>query len=947
MDWATVDALNIDPSLYSITYSAVVDNIAPEFVSAEPVYETVTDEETETTTLTGINVTASDNRYVAAVVVCDEDYYFGEDGFFGYTGSDAEAEAGAESVFAIRNVKSDNVHFLVQIFDYAGNTTTYKLNLNWEAEKEEGIEVVLSETEATIVNYGSVQLSADVYPWGTDESVTWTSDSEAITVDETGLVTNVSAKDGDTATITATSVADPTVSASCEVTVVFVHKDLNGVVWDENGEVWFAKYDIGALPEYEKLNNSNLRLSLSAATYDENGTLYAASFDSNDWSSTLYTVDESSYELTEVGTSEYGFMDICAAPSIGDNLLLAIYGSYVLIIDRTSAQIEGVFDFSEYTGGNNFVGIAYEEQYEHSAYGNTDWVFLLDETGTLYEEGFAAFDGDIYNLRGVEKSIGTIGKAVDIPYWQSLYFDGESLYWNRFNNDDNKVDVICVNDIYNDGSVYNLGSFADGVWPVAATYESGVNPATGFKTEAADRAVRKAAVAAACKPAESLQKIDFTKAPAGKLNGGEIEERVVEDTSETVTIKVTADEASNNGLIVVAYDENLTYVSESVSGKVELNSIKVDETAKTVTIGYATVDEVAEGDVIATLQFTRSTENDAVVSVATSEINDNFEASEPVEIELKSVNVTGVSLPETLAICVGDTAALTAVIEPEDAMNKAVTWASSDETVATVDETGKVTGVADGEATITVTTVDGGFTAECVVTVTTKAVTPPVPIEVPTDPTKPDPVVDPTDPTEPIDPTNPTDPTEPTDPENPDGSKKFIDVTDESAYYYTPVYWAVEKGITKGKTADTFDPNGDCTRAQIVTFLYRAMGEPEVDTTENPFSDVKAGSYYEKAVLWALANGVTKGTSSTTFSPNDNCTRAQIVTFLYRALGEPEADTAENPFTDVKAGSYYEKAVLWAVANVVTKGKTSTTFDPTGVCTRGQAVTFLYRALAE
>ncbi len=357
---------------------------------------------------------------------------------------------------------------------------------------------------------------------------------------------------------------------------------------------------------------------------------------------------------------------------------------------------------------------------------------------------------------------------------------------------------------------------------------------------------------AAAMPAESVEKIDFIKAPTGKLNGAEIETREVADdaASETVTIKVTADEASNNGLIVVNYDEDLTYVADSVAAKVDLSSIKVDEENRTITVGYATLDEVAKDAVVATLKFTRNTENEATVTVTTKEINETYEAADPVEITLETVAVTGVTIStESLSVYVGDSANLTATVEPEDAMNKAVVWSSDYESIASVDENGKVTGVAAGTATITVTTVDGGYTATCSVTVSVKPVTPPTPTPVPTDPTE------------------PTEPDDPDDPENPDdGKKKFIDVTDESAYYYTPVYWAVDKGITKGKTADTFDPNGDCTRAQIVTFLYRAMGEPEVDTTENPFTDVKAGSYYEKAVLWALANGVTKGTSSTMLS---------------------------------------------------------------------------------
>lgn len=172
---------------------------------------------------------------------------------------------------------------------------------------------------------------------------------------------------------------------------------------------------------------------------------------------------------------------------------------------------------------------------------------------------------------------------------------------------------------------------------------------------------------------------------------------------------------------------------------------------------------------------------------------------------------------------------------------------------------------------------------------------------------------------------------------------RFIDVP-EGAYYYDAVYWAVENGVTVGATATTFNPGGSCTRAQMVTFLWRAAGSPEPATTVNPFTDVDANDYYYEAVLWAVENGVTVGATATTFNPGGECTRAQMVTFLWRAAESPEPTTTVNPFTDVDAGDYYCKAVLWAVENGITVGATATTFAPVAVCTRAQAVTFLYRA---
>ena len=230
------------------------------------------------------------------------------------------------------------------------------------------------------------------------------------------------------------------------------------------------------------------------------------------------------------------------------------------------------------------------------------------------------------------------------------------------------------------------------------------------------------------------------------------------------------------------------------------------------------------------------------------------------------------------------------------------------ETVATTSEVTKEATVdTEGEITYTATFVNPAFETQ------TKSVATPK-LEKPDDPT-------------PI--TNP-----------------FKDVKD-GTYYYNAVMWAVQNGITSGTSTTTFSPNDGCTRAQVVTFLWRAAGSPEPKTTSNPFADVPSGKWYSKAVLWAAEEGITAGTSATTFSPDATCTRGQIVTFLWRYEGQPSASTTVNPFKDVKAGAYYEKAVLWAAETGVTAGTSDTTFSPDATCTRAQVVTFLYRDMAK
>jgi len=169
-----------------------------------------------------------------------------------------------------------------------------------------------------------------------------------------------------------------------------------------------------------------------------------------------------------------------------------------------------------------------------------------------------------------------------------------------------------------------------------------------------------------------------------------------------------------------------------------------------------------------------------------------------------------------------------------------------------------------------------------------------------------------------------------------------FDDVQPGSFYEAPVAWAVEEGITNGVSATEFGPDLVCNRAQVVTFLWRAAGSPVPAAEAHPFADVEAGSFYEKAVLWAVENGITNGLSSTEFGPDAPCNRAQVVTFLWRSMGCPPSD-AENPFADVKAGDFYEKAVLWAVENGITNGLSAAEFGTNAACNRAQIVTFLYR----
>ena len=166
-------------------------------------------------------------------------------------------------------------------------------------------------------------------------------------------------------------------------------------------------------------------------------------------------------------------------------------------------------------------------------------------------------------------------------------------------------------------------------------------------------------------------------------------------------------------------------------------------------------------------------------------------------------------------------------------------------------------------------------------------------------------------------------------------------------YYFDPIILAVRNGITEGLPDGTFAPHGVCTRGQIVTFLWRAAGKPQPQSRVNPFTDVHQSDFFYQAVLWAVEEGITKGLSMYEFGPNEGCTRGQVVTFLYRFYNSPPLATLNNPFMDVDKLDFYYDAVLWAVDREVTTGTGFRQFSPNDFCTRAQIVTFIYRAIQQ
>ena len=458
----------------------------------------------------------------------------------------------------------------------------------------------------------------------------------------------------------------------------------------------------------------------------------------------------------------------------------------------------------------------------------------------------------------------------------------------------------------------------------------------------------------------------------------------VDTTERMANCGDTLDPRSVSAQGEISYESSDTTVA-TVNSNGDIKALKAGET--TITIRASQTDDYRAAEtsykLIVSHKYSDEWKNDGKGYYKECACGDKSYAS--------AVPVLGVTLDkQTMNLTAGSTGSLTATINPVNAANKSLTWTSDNTAVATVNENGVVTAVAEGTAKITVKTADGEKTAVCTVTVTAKtsggsssggSSTPAYPVTTPNKPENGSVTVSPTsakrgsivtitvtpDAGYVLDKLTVTDkdgkdvalnkksdteytfvmpagkveitPSFVKQAEEP--SRVFVDVK-TGDYFYDAVLWAVGKGITNGTSAETFSPNVPCTRAQIVTFLWRAAGSPVVNYAMD-LSDVAGDAYYAEAVRWALSEGITTGTSDQTFSPDATCTREQAVTFLYRAVGSP-AVSGESAFEDVGADAYYARAVAWAAQNGVTNGISQALFGTGNDCTRAQIVTFLYRA---
>ena len=670
--------------------------------------------------------------------------------------------------------------------------------------------VELNLTDTRVMKGASYTLEASVWPWNaSDRTVTWSSsDPSIVSVSDKGRITGVS--EGK-CTITATSNLNPSVSATCQVEVFRMQKDLNAVIWDAEGKVWMSEFSANTIPEYTKLNDKSLEMDLASATVSQDGTIYAASLDRNGLKSNLYKLDPETFQPTLIGASTDGYVDMAPAPGQRENSLMAVYGGNVMNVDANTGDYYNWYYMFSY----NLVALAYVgTEYDYNDWGfdtQVDWYFIIDRIGYVYLMGFLEQDGTFYYLEHDQLAPGGIYTKLDFemetPYFGSAYFDGEMLYYSAYKESKDNVTLMAIDVAGGSKACYEIGTFETGVWPVAGLMELD-------KTELDNHIdmLFTNAQPTAVEPQPELMGLQEGKAE-GTLNNAVAPLSTGNVKNDRVSVSVTVPTEAfepTNGTLWVEYDPAALKLKD-VEGWTTAFAWNQVEDGK-IAIAFAEGAALAKDTVVASLDFTALTKSKTVVEIVWGEYGqEHLELVEEI-------------------------------------------------------------------------TVRGSY-------------------------------------------------------ENP-----FTDVPEDS-FYLDPVLWAVENGITNGVSETAFGPGMNCNRAQVVTFLWRAAGSPEPTVTENPFTDVEEGAFYYKAMLWAVEKGITNGMTETTFGPTVECNRAQVVTFLWRAMGK-NGSSVTSDFSDVVAGEWYEAAINWAVENGITNGMGDGTFGVGSICNRAQVVTFLYRTLA-
>lgn len=750
------------------------------------------------------------------------------------------------------------------------------------------------------------QLAASVGPWNlSDRSVTWSSSDVSVArVSRSGLVTAVGVGE---CVITAASVLDGSVYGTCAVSTYSISKDLTALVWDEQGEVWWTEFNTEAPSAFvRELASSENSLASAVMSGD---AIYGATIDTDNEASTLFEVDPDTMEETKIADLTSGgaifACDLADAPNLnpdGSGYLLGLYGYYVCIIDKDTGAIVGAWNYGE--SSTMLVAIAYCGSVLNTYYNDyIDTYAIIDSEGNVYYEAFMDMDGQNYYFNGMEEALlfnsgYSTGKTV---FFNSAVYTTDDLgnpylFWSQFDEESNEVNLIAM-DIDVTGEVSCLGTFPEGVWPVGGLMAEDVPglASDGLASVFEDAAIGDEAAFAA-EPAvfdvpEGEEPVEDEEFAEGEepvedeepVEGGEpmngaaldlsfgvqmaaplmstaiIDTGYVSAAKKTVTVELTADCDTTNGLLEITYNPRLLTLV-SADGEALLQSVNDDGNGRII-FGYAGRDAISEGEELATLVFSY---HHAVLN--------------------------------------------------------------TDITVTTLEDGDTNPGTED---TITLRSGSSG------------GITPPRPTE-PEKPEKPE-KPDVTEPEKP-------DVTEPEDTHDTTCPSRFFTDLSSSAWYHEYADYVIGEGLMTGASDTTFAPNAALTRAMLVTTLYRAEKEPAV-TGADTFTDVVSGSWYEKAVIWAAANGIVTGYGDGRFGPGDPITRQQLAAILWRFAQYKGYDVRANgttmpDFVDRgQIASWAGEAVSWAYSRGVLTGKDGNVLDPTGGATRMEAAAMLARFL--
>ena len=579
IDW---DALHDGAKL---TLPVTVDNEEP----------AITDVSVATSDVDGskkLLVTAADNQYIAAI------YISTESGTELLTkGSDPNAQPGDPYTVSVP-LPEDESRLLVEVYDYAMNVGTYRLNFNKDELVDPVITMTLDRTDFEIINKNSTRLTATVLPWGVDDEVTWTtSDPTVATVNGRGVVTGVETGE---ATITATSVKYPDVSATATVHVRFIEKTLNGIVCDENGAAYVIEFTMRDLPTYKTLHEEPLEDWVYETAIDKDGTVYVSTYDGSN-PSPLYTLDLATMTMTKLGNGTsrtyYTDIDVVGDALYDRNILVGVYSTNLYTINKTNGSRASNTSMRSYTGNASLIGISFYKTVD-----NTDHFFVLTQNGIVYDVGLSVVNNAVSVVSS--EQVLDFGYTADINYWQDLYFDGESLFWSRIDLGISRVDLIMAENFAVEDkptNIINGGSFAVDVWPVGGLFElskvPGYTPPDPEPGTGAD----------------------------GSLNAASGEAPTLPEGSEYLTVELSEEIMSGltNGRYTVKYDPALLSLAD-VTANGKLDAVATAEAEGEIKLAFAEGDnEFTDGDFTFTLSFTTLTDNfgKTEVTVTKEELN--------------------------------------------------------------------------------------------------------------------------------------------------------------------------------------------------------------------------------------------------------------------------------------------------------------------------------------